>query len=525
MTKYVIAILILVAALAGILLWVGDDVTLSVASSATSGPLSFAPLEISWQFAIVLAVVGTLALIGLWSLFLWLWRLPQRVKSGVGLRRRNRALDAMEEALLAGAEGDVSKARKKAERARGLIGSTELGQIVSALSAEACGDSDEAVVHYEAMLSNEKTRATGLRGLAQHKLTTGDLPGAIEQSRQAYTDNPNAKWAFETLFKAEVANHDWVGAEETLEAGQSRKHIDKNTGKRRLAVLNTAEADRLHDAGQNETALKLAVKAASLAPDFAPAVALAAKLYGQSDQKKSGIKLIEKSWAHAPHPALALAYFDMISDEGKRTREKRINALVKANPAHRETKILLAENFLRNDDAVQAWAALSPLLRSSSDKQTHPSARLCVLAAQTETRLNNPRDAQLWMQRAATAPREADWSDLDPEGDSFDYAPQDWRRLVFSFGDTGELIHPRFDAREPLRLPGVPDMIAENLQDEEGLKAEPQVGVEAETSKAEERAEDAAQDIEDVVDVEAEAPQTRKGLAERLDSLLDKPKD
>ena len=65
MTKYVIAILILVAALAGILLWVGDDVTLSVASSATSGPLSFASLEISWQFAIVLAVAGTLALIGL----------------------------------------------------------------------------------------------------------------------------------------------------------------------------------------------------------------------------------------------------------------------------------------------------------------------------------------------------------------------------------------------------------------------------------------------------------------------------
>jgi len=55
-----------------------------------------------------------LALIGLWSAFLWLWRLPRRVKSGVGLRRRNRALDAMEEALLAGAEGDVKKARKKA---------------------------------------------------------------------------------------------------------------------------------------------------------------------------------------------------------------------------------------------------------------------------------------------------------------------------------------------------------------------------------------------------------------------------
>ena len=255
MTKYVIAILLFIAVLAGVMLWVGDDVTLSIASSATSGPLSFAPIEMSWQFAILTAVVGTLGLIGLWSLFLWLWRLPQRVKSGVGLRRRNRALDAMEEALLAGAEGDVSKARKKAEKARGLIGSTELGQIVSALSAEACGDSEQAVLHYEAMAKNEKTRATGLRGLAQHKLTTGDLPGAIEQSRQAYTSNPDAKWAFETLFKAEVANHDWAGAEQSLETGQSRKHVDKAIAKRRQAVLVTAQADNLHDLGKNSEAL------------------------------------------------------------------------------------------------------------------------------------------------------------------------------------------------------------------------------------------------------------------------------
>jgi len=158
MTKYLITILAFLAALAGLLLWVGDDIMLSVSSSATSGLFAFAPLQISWQFAILAAVVGTLLIIGLWSVFLWLWRLPRRVKSGVGLRRRNRALDAMEEALLAGAEGDVKKARKKAEIARSLIGSTELGRVISALSAEAAGDSDVAVEHYQAMLKNEKPR-------------------------------------------------------------------------------------------------------------------------------------------------------------------------------------------------------------------------------------------------------------------------------------------------------------------------------------------------------------------------------
>jgi HemY protein len=498
MTKYIIAILLFLAVLAGVLLWVGDDIMLQIASTATSGPLSFSPVELTWQFAILLGVFGTLALIGIWSLFLWLWRLPRRVRSGVGLRRRNQALDAMEEALLAGAEGDVSKARKKAEKARALVGSTELGRIISALSAEAAGDSDEALGHYTAMLDSEKTRATGQRGLAQHKLATGDLPGAIEQSREAYIANPDAKWAFETLFKAEVANHQWADAAETLDAGESRKHVEKTVARRRRAVLDTAEADRLHDKGEATAALELAVKATSLAPDFAPAIALAAKLFTQKGSPREAQKLIEKSWDQVPHPALSLAYLDTLDGADKKTREKRLAALMKANPDHRETKILIAEDQLRRSDPVQAWAVLSPLLREEGADDTCPTARLCVLAAQTEARLNNPTDAALWMQRAATAPREADWSDLDPSGQSFDYSAQDWRRLVFSFGDTGELIHPRFDARAPSRLPGVSALV------EDAVETTPDLPV--------------------VPDDPGAPDEAATDLASRLDSLLDKPK-
>lgn len=500
MTKYLIAILGFTVALLLLLFWVGGDVFLTLNSSATSGILAFGEISFSWQAVIVATVVGTLGLIGLWSAFLWLWRLPRRVKSGVGLRRRNRALDAMEEALLAGAEGDVKKARKKAEVARNLIGSTELGRVISALSAEAAGDNDVAVEHYQAMLENDKTRATGQRGLAQNMLATGDLPGAIEQSREAYIANPDARWAFDTLFKAEVANHQWIDAEDTLGTGEQRKHVDKDIARRRRAVLNTAEADRLHDEGEYAQALELAVKANTLAPEFAPATALAAKLYKRQDDPKAAAKLIEKSWSHAAHPALALSFLDLLEGEDDKSHDRRLAALVKQAPEHRETKILLAEDNLRRDDAVQAWAILSPLLRETEC----PSSRLCILAAQSEERLNNPTDARLWLQRAATAPREADWSDLDPSGESFDYTPQDWRRLVFSFGDTGELIHPRFDSRAPLRLPGVSDLMAVETQVDADPVADDEPDMPTEIAEA----------------VEAEG----QDLAERLDSLLDKPK-
>ena len=501
MIKYVVTILVFLVALLLLLFWVGGDVFLTLTSSASSGILAFGEIRLSWQAVIVAGVCATLGLVGLWSLFLWLWRLPRRVKSGVGLRRRNQALDAMEEALLAGAEGDVKKARKKSEIARKLIGSTELGSVISALSAEASGDRDVAVEHYKAMLESDKTRATGQRGLAQNMLATGDLPGAIEQCREAYSTNPEARWAFDTLFKAEVANHQWLDAENSLDMGEQRKHVEKNIARRRRAVLNTAEADRLHDEGDYASALELAVKAHKFAPEFAPATALAAKLYKIQGDPKAATKLIEKSWSQAAHPALSISFLDTLEDSDDKTRDRRLAALVKQAPDHRETKIILAENHLRREDAVKAWAILSPLLRGNEA----PSSRLCVLAAQTEERLNNPTDARLWLQRAAIAPREADWSDLDPSGESFDYTPQDWRRLVFSFGDTGELIHPRFDRSEPLRLPGV---------------KEPETAEEAPVQLNE--ADPSETVSEEPIEILPE--QKGQGLADRLDSLLDKPK-
>ncbi|MDO9222470.1 MAG: heme biosynthesis protein HemY, partial [Caulobacter sp.] len=53
-----------------------------------------------------------------------------------------------------------------------------------------------------------------------------------------------------------------------------------------------------------------------------------------------------------------------------------------------------------------------------------------------------------WITRGAAAPQEPDWSDLDPEGRAFAYRPEDWTRLVATYGETGELIHPRLERRE-----------------------------------------------------------------------------
>lgn len=69
-----------------------------------------------------------------------------------------------------------------------------------------------------------------------------------------------------------------------------------------------------------------------------------------------------------------------------------------------------------------------------------------------------PDEARVWLARGVKAEREADWSDLDPEGRAFAYEAADWARLVTSFAETGELIHPRHERRERTlsELPALP---------------------------------------------------------------------
>jgi len=492
MTKYVIAILVFLAALAALMLYIGNQPELVIGSTAEAGFLKFETRRIPWQWAIGFLTFGVVCLIGLWSIIGWFWRLPGRVKSGVGLRRRNQALEAMEEALIAGAEGDKVKARKKSQKARALIASPDLGRMVSAQAAEACGDGEEAMAQYTAMLESERTLATGQRGLAQQLLAKGDLSGAIDHASRAYAENKNAAWAFDTLFQAQVSDHQWQAAIETLERGDKRKHIDRDIARRRRAVLQTAQADRLSDDGQKDAAIDLAVSAAQDAPEFAPAVGLASRLLQQRGGTKKAAQLIEKAWGKAPHPALALAYRDIFAGESPKAKAKHLRQLYKANPTHRETILLQIEEALASGDAVTAWSALSPMVSNGT-----PSARLCTLAAQAETMLKNQQDARIWMERAATAPAEADWSDLDPEGDAFDYIDQDWRRLVFSFGEKGELIHPRYESgaarRKPIDIKPVHEASALNPSPN-ASEAKSQLG-----------------------DVDPD------DLAERLDSLMDKP--
>ncbi len=399
----------------------------------------------------------------------WVFRLPARIADSGRRRRREKGLEALESALVSAAAGDGPSARRDARRAETLLDNAAGPRVIAAQSAEQMGDLIGAESTYAAMLADPRTDLVGRRGLAAAAISRRDFETAIVHASQAFASPTCPRWAFDLLFDAQTRGHKWDDAMETLSQGARRRHVPDLIARRRRTVLLTAAAAEL-ERRDGAKARELAEQAASLSPGFAPGIALAARLIAKSGKTWRAASVIETAWAAQPHPALALAYRDLIADEPEATRDKRIDGLAQANPEHRESAILRAEHALDKGDPAAAREALQAVI----DAEKPRTARISGLMARIAVSEGRMEEARALAREAAVAPGEADWSDLDPEGDAFSYSAQDWARLVYSYGDTGELIHPRHERYERGALAAPENLLLEGPTDTEEIVVEEQ---------------------------------------------------
>ena len=99
-----------------------------------------------------------------------------------------------------------------------------------------------------------------------------------------------------------------------------------------------------------------------------------------------------------------------------------------------------SEMCIRDRDWTAAIKALALLVEEK------PTARLCLLMERALKGYGDTSEADRWGRMAVSASREPDWSDLDPKGMAFDFSQRDWSRLVYAFGDVGDLVHPRYES-------------------------------------------------------------------------------
>ncbi len=403
-------------------------------------------IELSTSPAVAAGVLllATLVLSLLWGIIGWFWALPNQLKKASLENNRKKAIESCGLSLAAFEGGDFSESRRQSQKALALLPDSPAAKLLHARTSLAADDIATAE-----KLMGELTQTSGFeiaarKGLAEIAKTRGNFAAAISHADAALQISKKAIWPVELIFQERINNADWEGAILALDEAEKRGLIGKKTAARRRAVVLTAAAHRAERNRNLTAALDYINRATKLASGFAPAAVMAARLNSMAGKDWPAASAIEQAWESEPHPALALAYKDLKAGKDKAEIAKWSEGLVKLNPNHRESKILRAEIAI-NKKSAEAVQLIEELLAQRA------TSRLLALRAQIALNAGDKAGYEDFMQKAAVAPREPDWSDLDPDGSAFAYEDEDWARMVTSYGDNGVLLHPRLEKLQPSR--------------------------------------------------------------------------
>ena len=378
----------------------GVQVTV-MGSEFTFGPLQ----SVLAAMALVFAVWVFLKLL---SLLVAVWHFLNGDETAISRyfsrSRERKGFQALSEGLMALASGEGRVAMTKAAKAEKYLKKPELTNLLVAQAAEMAGDRRKAEETYKKLVTNDATRFVGVRGIMKQKLADGDTDTALKLAEKAFALKPKHEETQDVLLRLQAQTEDWSGARKTLNAKLKHGNLPRDVHKRRDAVLALSEAkDILNEESSIEVQVK-AIEANKLSPDLIPAAVMAAKSYVEQGRPKLAVRLLKKSWEAQPHPDLAAAFAAIAPDETSAERVKRFTALTRIKPDHPETKMLLAELHIANEDFPEARRALGNLA------ETHPDARSVTLMAAIE-KGEGASDAVVrgWLAKALTVSRGPQW--------------------------------------------------------------------------------------------------------------------
>lgn len=390
----ILGYLIAVAALVGGAVWLADhpgQVAVEWLSWRvdTSVPVMIVAVLLFWL--VVTAVLRFLAgFLGL----------PGRLSRRSREKRQIKGNAALTGAITAIAAGDVESAKRLTKDTDKALKNPQLTHLLNAEIDRAKGDIESARSHYDALLETPETELAGLRGLIE--TLPPDDPRLDSLSARAFERAPGAAWAAQAAYAAHLRAGRLDQAQKLVESQRKKTNFlgaDAQAQKARLAM---ARADAAQAEGRLADAAKLAREALDLAPDNDAAALALAHIHAAEGQEAKAGDVIAAQWRIAPSPALLRAYLDLWRNDDPANLAKRVRDLTNANAEHPESRLALAEAYLRAQLYADARAVLAPLLSPNATAAVNGRAALTmarILAAEGA----DPAQQREWIERAASS--------------------------------------------------------------------------------------------------------------------------
>ena len=440
---------------------------------------SFGPLQS--VIAVILLVVAVWLLLKVIALLIATWHFLNGDETALSRyfdrNRERKGYEALSQGLMALASGEGNVALTKAAKAEKYLEKPELTNLLIAQAAEMAGNRRLAEASYRKMVENDATRFVGVRGIMKQKLADGDTDTALKLAQKAFALKPKHEETGDVLLKLQAEKEDWKGARETLNTKLKNGQLPRDVHKRRDAVLALSEAKDVFAVGNSIEAREAAIEANRLSPDLIPAAVMAAHGFIDEGKPKYAARLLKKAWGVQPHPDLAAAFAAIAPDETPSERLKRFAALTKVQPDHPETKMLLAELNIANEDFPQARRSLGNLV------ETDPTARSVTLMAAIE-RGEGASDTVVkgWLARALTVSRGPQWICENCQHIHAAWAPT--CENCHSFDTLAWKTPPMSEMAMPGGLQMLP-LIVGGLEDKSGADAKPPVATRSDIEDAE----------------------------------------
>ncbi|MEQ8934699.1 MAG: heme biosynthesis HemY N-terminal domain-containing protein [Amphiplicatus sp.] len=390
---------------------------------------------------LLLLSVGVVA--GVTGLLIHLYSLPAKIKRRAAQARNARGLTALVRGLEAAAMGDAASAQQQARIASRNLDDVSHTRLLTAQAAQLSGDEKLAGETFTTMLEAPDTEFLGLRGLYAQAMRAGDKGLARSYAERAFRLRSNTGWAFESVLDLGLERGAWGETREAVRIARKNGLLAEDKGKRGEAALLAADAYAAEASGDWALAVAEADASIKLAPGFAPAAALAARLHAEAGKKGKAAKILETAFSENPHPAVARVYNDLYADEQVEKRAEQMKRLAERQLGAREAQLLLARRAVLLGDHAEAIAILEPLLIERAN------ARDCALMAEAVAGAYAGQSgealARPWLKRAASAPRDS----LPGAEGSFHFTRDGWARLVREYMDHGRLAPPPLEDAPP----------------------------------------------------------------------------
>ncbi|MBT8408452.1 MAG: heme biosynthesis protein HemY [Alphaproteobacteria bacterium] len=318
--------------------------------------------------------------------------------------RERRGFEALADGMMALASGEARVAMTKAAKAERYLKRPELTNLITAQAAEMAGDRRKAKEVYKTLLSDDRTRFVGVRGLMKQKLAEGDTDTAMKLAEKAFALKPRHEETQDVLLRLQADKGDWSGARKTLGAKLKHGSLPRAVYRRRDAVLALGEARDVIAEGKSIEAREAAIEANRLSPDLIPAAVMAARTYVEQGKPKYASRVLRKTWNAEPHPDIAAAFAEIAPDETPQERISRFTALTKVHSTHPETRMLLAELQIAAEDYGKARDAMGDLATGQ------PTARSLTIMAAIERGEGSPDSViKGYLAKALSASRGPQW--------------------------------------------------------------------------------------------------------------------